>query len=111
MEHFGYTFSINVYITPIHAQGFSAHSDHQDVRARREAVLSVAPEAPVRRGAGVRAPAGRPQGVAALPHPGREPGLAIGLAPTLWGWPVWGEEWVFSVIPYIAFSYFTRFWG
>jgi hypothetical protein len=38
-------------------------------------------------------------------------GLWIGLAPTLWGWPVWGEEWVFSVISYIAFSYLTRFWG
>jgi hypothetical protein len=23
------------------------------------------------------------------------PVLTIGLAPTLWGWPVWGEEWVF----------------
>jgi hypothetical protein len=37
--------------------------------------------------------------------------LTIGLAPTLWGWPVWGEEWVFSVISDITFSYVTRFWG
>jgi hypothetical protein len=37
--------------------------------------------------------------------------LAIGPAPTLWGWPAWGEKWVFSVIPYIAFSCLTRFWG
>ena len=37
--------------------------------------------------------------------------LVIGLAPTLWGWSVWGDAWVFSVIPYIVFSYSTRFWG
>ena len=35
---------------------------------------------------------------------GLEAGLTIGLAPTLWGWPVWGDEWEFSVISYIAFS-------
>jgi hypothetical protein len=49
------------------------------------------------------------------PPPTRTPcsgsGLSIGLASTLWGWPVWGEEWVFSVIPYIAFSYLTRLRG
>jgi hypothetical protein len=40
------------------------------------------------------------------------PELTIGLAPTLWGYlPVWGEEWVFSVIPYIAFSCLMWFWG
>jgi hypothetical protein len=33
------------------------------------------------------------------------PGLTIGLAPTLWGWPVWDYRSVFSVISYIAFSY------
>jgi hypothetical protein len=35
--------------------------------------------------------------------------LTIGLAPTLWGWPVWGEAWVFSGIPYTVFSYLMRF--
>ena len=37
-------------------------------------------------------------------------GLTIGLAPVLWGGPVWGEEWIFYVIAYIAFSYYARFW-
>ena len=41
----------------------------------------------------------------------RLPGLAIGPASTLWGSPVWGEEWVFSMIPYIAFFCLIRFWG
>ena len=30
VAHFGYTFSINAYITPVNSQGFSPHSDHQD---------------------------------------------------------------------------------